>query len=1195
MFVTITRTKTSLRRGLMASCLGVAAIFAVAAVQPQAFAQATTAAGAIQGTITDQNGAVIPGAAVTITSLGTGNVKNVVTDGAGLYTSGPLVPGQYSIAFAAKGFQSMKTTTTVQIANSTNGSYKLAVGEATQVVEVTADAARVNTDQDTVQGVLTAQQIDELPIAGRNFLDLAQLEPGVQLQDGQAFDPTKAGFSSISINSVFGRTARIMLDGQDISDETVGTTTLNVSQGSIDQFAIARSTLDASTEITSTGSITVSTRSGTNSFHGQAFGIFRDNNVGFANTPGGNNYYFQRSQFGGRIGGPIWKDKLFFFADAERNKQDQFSPVLLSAPFTALGSGYASPFRDTYSVGRLDYAAPHGVHVFFRAAYEANSLAGTFGYGFSRYVTRNNTPIFATGADWVNGKFSHSLRASYLKFHNLIGDDSAGTLDFTPGIELFLGSLITGPNLLAPQQTFQSDKQIRYDGSYIVGSHQLRYGVSVNRILGGGFASFFGFAPLVQSSPSLLSAGGNPSNPGDYLAEYAILGNGQGYSTEIPQFGRPAGGQYDWRSGYYFADSWRVKPQFTIIYGIRYGIDTGRSDADLAPIPCSAAAGFGALAPCTGSGNLLDSFGGGLGKRVRQPYSNFSPQAGFAWDVKGDGKTVIRGGTGIYYENSIFNNTLFDRPAKLAKGLFFGTGFLSCGSTTSIPNPTGGAPITTGNGQTITELCNEPLSQSAAGFADLQKQFQVDTLAAGAASNGVYVGNTLTFSPAVGLSAYAPDYKAPRSVQFNLGMQREVWHNAILTADYVRNVGLHFQMAVDANRNGSAQYLNKIAAQNAIANTLASCGASTIEGAIISCAANGGAPATLANFSANGLDSGNVYLSTYPAALFGLTPDTGAAFPGINPLVGEGNFLYPIGRSLYSGLQFNLRQSKIRPVPGISSGSFEASYTLSRFVSTAGANGGDQFFSPGARDNNNPTATMGPVGLDRTHQFSFGGFFTVSHGPTMSIISHFYSAPPTSLVVGNNSATTGLIFQTDFTGDGTTQDLIPGTKEGEFGRHYRGPGINQLINRYNSQTAGTLTPAGLALVNSGLFTSAQLSTLGAVAPTLNQAPSDQYGNGMLRTFDLALSYPIKLPFLGEAASLEPSISFFNLFNFANLGNMSGILNDSLGASGLPTANSTSQSNDPGQGNRTFLRTSNGSGSFSEGAPRTTEFGLKFNF
>ncbi len=210
------------------------------------------------------------------------------------------------------------------------------------MVEVKAGEIQVNTEQVTVQGVLTSQQIENLPINGRNFLDLAQLEPGVQIQDGGNFDPTKNGFSSISFGGRFGRTARIEVDGLDISDETVGTTTQNIPEGAIQEFQIEQSSLDISTELTSSGAVNVITKSGTNAYHGEGYYYFRDQALN-ANLPGASSNYFQRNQFGASVGGPIIHDKLFFFLNAERTKQDLLDPVLPSGPFQALTGSFVSP------------------------------------------------------------------------------------------------------------------------------------------------------------------------------------------------------------------------------------------------------------------------------------------------------------------------------------------------------------------------------------------------------------------------------------------------------------------------------------------------------------------------------------------------------------------------------------------------------------------------------------------------------------------------------------------------------------------------------------------------------------------------------------------------------------------------------------------------------------------------------------
>src|SRR5437868_12915040 len=272
--------------------------------QLPARAQSTISTGSIQGTVTDPNGAVVPGATVTITNKATGQSSKITSSASGSYASGALIPGEYTVKVEAKGFQTQVLNVPVQVGNISAGSAKLTVGQSTEVVEVTGSAVAVNTEQATVQGVLTTQQIENLPINGRNFLDLAQLEPGVQIQDGGNFDPTKNGFSSISFGGRFGRTARIDADGIDISDETVGTTTSNIPASAIAEFQLSQSSLDLSQDLTSSGAVNVTTRSGTNSVHGEAFGLFRDASVGGASSPGGANLPTQRSQFGGAVGGP---------------------------------------------------------------------------------------------------------------------------------------------------------------------------------------------------------------------------------------------------------------------------------------------------------------------------------------------------------------------------------------------------------------------------------------------------------------------------------------------------------------------------------------------------------------------------------------------------------------------------------------------------------------------------------------------------------------------------------------------------------------------------------------------------------------------------------------------------------------------------------------------------------------------------
>ena len=1205
----------SSRPGVRFTLLALITLSAFLLTSVAGFAQTTISQGSIQGSITDPSGAVVSGAKITITNKANGQVSTTTSSSSGTYNSGGLIPGDYVVRVEASGFKTTQLPVVVQVAVTASGNIKLEVGQGSTVVEVQGAAVTVNTEQATVQGVLTADQIDKLPVDGRNFLDLAQLEPGVQIQDGQTFDPTKAGYSSISINGVYGRTPRIELDGLDISDENVGTTTQNVALSSIQEFNISRSGLDLSTELTSAGSVNVATRSGTNQLHGMAFYDFRDRNALTANFAEDVTGYYQRNNFGGRLGGAVIKDKLFFFIDSERIKQDGIVPVSV-ASFSGLSGGFTSPFRDTELTGKLDWNATKDIHVFYRFSYNWNISESNFGYDYSVYSNKDNTPSHALGVDWNKGSWSHSFRVGYLKFHNQIAGATT-SIDPLPTGEiaaLDTGEVISGPNLLAPQGTLQTNKQFKYDGSKVWKSHIFRFGTGVNRILGGGFASFFGIAPLDYTLSNSASVGVSGLLAQPFFL--GILGNGQGFFTEKPAFGYPGGGQFDTRFQAYVGDSWKIKPNFTLSYGLRYNRDTGRSDSDLAPTSCSAvnpallAAGFPGC-----SGNLLDQWGAGLGGRVQNPNHNFGPQFGFAWDPMKDGKTVIRGGAGLYYENYIFNNTLFDRPNKLAQGLFFGDGILNCtapGGPGSVSfNLTSSQSVTSVNGTDLaTGVCQQPLSVAGPLVFDLQQQYQAAVKALGPQSNSNFVGNDLTLNTHIVGPAFAPDFRTARSYQMNIGVQRQLTRGGVFTADYVRNVSLHFQTAVDVNHVGDSRYLNQTAALNAINATAGAFGCATATSgataqAAVDCylAANPGA--SINDFAGNGLDSGLALSSNFGFTgaspyVFGATPDTFAAFGGVNPNLGVGEFNFPIGRSVYNGLQTSYKQQVGNPFRGVNSMDLTVSYTLSRFKGTGG---NDQNFSPLAFDMRDPNRFFGPTALDRTHQFKFGATFNVMHhGPQFSVIGNFGSAPPTSLTVASPGGTTGTgeIFRSDLTGDGTVADFFPingGTvgNLGQFQRQVSASGLINAVNNWNTNQAGTPTPAGQALIDAGLFRLDQLQALGGVKQVLAVPPPDQAGNSIYKEVSTVLSWPIKIR---ERFTIEPSISAFNVFNFANFGRLTGGINSAAngGAGGSVdgTANSHTGTN-PTFADLNSVRIGTGSGVFAVGASRQVEFGLKISF
>ena len=1209
---------------------GLALVLAVLNCQ-LAWSQATVGTGSIEGTVTDPTAAVVAGAKVTITNQATGQVISTTTNTAGTYTSGALTPGSYKVRVAAPNFKAFETVETVQIGVVSPGNVKLELGEATSTVEVTGEAVAVNTEQAEVSGTLTSDQIENLPVNGRNFLDLAQLEPGVQIQDGGNFDPTKTGFSSISFGGRYGRTARIEVDGVDVSDETVGTTTTNIPASAIDEFQLAQSSLDFSNELTSSGAVNVATKSGTNTLHGEAFGLFRDSSEGAA-LPGGGTY--QRSQYGGDVGGAIIKDKLFYFLDGERILQHAGAGLIFGAPFTSFDGSFQSPYKDEELLGKVDWQATKNLHTFFRYNFFSNNLVPSFGPpSYSFFGNKDRSRVFAGGADFTTGSFTHSFRAEYLKFVNNIADAVRGSgapfAGYPVSMDFTSNGLATGPSPDAPQNTFQSDRQIKYDGSFVHGSHILRYGVALNHIQGGGYASFFGVTADAYDFQYSIATGAaynsyvgaivtcpggqtGVSCPLNYTPDLVYIGNGLGYSSEKPAFGKRFGGNGpDNRIGAYVGDGWKVRPSLTFTYGLRYTRDTGRTDSDLNTL------------------QVVNEYLPGLGNPVKQANADFGPQAGFAWNVKGDGKTVIRGGVGLYYENAIWNNVLFDRPGRLASGAFLsyvpacynGVAYpvpFADGSTPSIPG--GDATCLSAIGGTLpagtsTSLLNCSGLTTAVCIADFESKFQAAAAAHPIGANAEYIPAQIAAGEQItgGGGTFAPNYKVPRSVQMNIGFQRELKQGMVLTADYLRNVGTHYLINVDQNHTGDAAYLNIPAAEAAIAATNTSFGcAPGVAG--IGCAITAGA--AIGDYATNGLDSpGDISGDAQCGGGLAASYAVACAFGGINPQIGYAPFLEPIGRAVYNALDVKWVDNVRNPFTGVRYLNFQVSYTLSRFQNTGTSDAfdtpgspatEDQDFINNALDNRTPNRYFGDSTLDRTHQLNMGGWADLPGGFRLGIISHFWSPLASTPLISNSGA--GAIFQSDFSGSGVTGDPLPiaqtsatcGTvggscnyttyKNGAFGRSLSPAGLNAAVENYNSAIAGkTVTPAGQALINAGLFTEAQLIALGATPQSIDTSNPSQVPLGWLRAFDLEVSYHHS--FFNERVTLTPSVSIFNLFNFVNFDSPADILSGAL--TGVPGSIYGTPPNS--EANPRPDRVGLGTGVFAFGAPRAIEWGLKLTF
>ena len=444
------------------------------------------------------------------------------------------------------------------------------------------------------------------------------------------------------------------------------------------------------------------------------------------------------------------------------------------------------------------------------------------------------------------------------------------------------------------------------------------------------------------------------------------------FFTENPGFKLPGGGTADWRQGAYVSDNWKIVPSFTLTAGVRWSVDTDRANQDLPTPPCSVV-DPSLQAPCTGSSPLLDQFQPGFGKKIHQPYANFGPQLGFAYSP-GDHKTVIRAAFGIFYESDVFNNTTNARGNLIPKGLFNDESHTICGGSNSLTLPDGNCADQRWRRLHRNHLLRIPVTVRTALHPTCRIFIRPRPRRSGRPAMVASWVTPLTIN-----GAYAAPYRTPYSEQWNGGVQRELFPGGIVSVDYVHNSTLKITQQIDVNHVGAARTLRATAAQNAMAATTASFGcAGGFSSAAIDCAIAAGALIT--DFASNGLDSGNTFLNSNPASYNGLTPDTGAAFPGVNPLLGQGLFLLPAGRSGYDALQVVFREQKSHPLPGFVSSNLQVSYSLSRIVSTANPainNGntgiGDQFFASPSYDYDNPTQYIGRNGLDHTHEISFGG------------------------------------------------------------------------------------------------------------------------------------------------------------------------------------------------------------------------------
>ncbi len=1188
--------------------------------------------GTIQGIVRDDSGVPVEGARILYGSRDTDTSGVTRTGKDGAYVTEPVPPGVYVVRVEGRDMLIAESSATVVVATAATADFKL---------------EWINPGPARLESKFSGDVPDTLPINGRNYLSAAQLQPDVQAVDGKVYGPGKSGLQSLSIGSQLGRTTHFDVDEVEAMDETRGASTMNLPAEAVSEVTVTRAVPELFQSLNAAGSVRITTRSGEDEWHANLFGNLEDRSAGMAGFPAGNAKY-SRQQYGFGAGGAVIKDKAFLFIGGERAKQDGVLPIELGFPAPNGISLQSAYFRENMVTARFDYNLSDNMKWFARLSYDN---ANEVGPSQSQSNLRNqfNVPGGVFGADWNRGRFVNSARFGYQKMVNAINPDLQDSA--AAPFHIQLGSYGLGPSVAGPRQTIQRDLFGRYDSSTVYKVfNTIRFGGAIHRIAQGDFYAPGNYASVTSSNgldtinainnnPSLFPL--NPSdgegaadNPLNYPVGTITIFNGLGGFSENSAFNRSTGGHFDTRFEGYIGDTYNLFPNLNLSIGVNYVRDSGRTDSDLAPVPCSAINTSIVPIPICTTGYILDQFGlipnpvpNGpthqfIGGRVNQPDLNFSPQAGVAWDPGHNGRTVMRASAGLFYDNFLLQNAYQDRINRLSNGQYNRSLTLCPAGAVLFPD---GSVVNSVNGVDIASgICGQPIGSVATAIETFQSDFTAAQSAATGANMYSLANSVANFG-----GMLAPGFRTPRVVHMNFGLQHQMGERGTFSLDYVREIGTQFPLGIDTNHVGDAAYLtdgdnlnpalNTYQAElDAINDTLAANPLSRAAGcplkypatfagsssqAAVNCYLAAVPGASITDFAIHGLDSSNSFCGPFPCSVLGKLNGAGnfqrAAFGGINPNVGSNIMYFPSGRSKYQAAHLAYKTSLANPFSNVRRMDLAIQYTLSRYntnLAEPDGSGGDYSLLSVAEDYNRPhTGHWGSAGLDRRHQLTFTPTAELAHGLRLSMITHLGSPLPLSayLPQQDGGGVAGEIFRSDITGDGKPGDLLGII--GSTGK-YSSSNLTNLIAHFNESYAGRLTPAGLTLVNSNLFTAQQLVALGAYAPLIQSLPGHASTATWLKTMDLRLSWPLQI---GERVKLEPNVSAFNLFNWANFGGagnqLSGVLN---GAPGSSLNNSSSPGYCGSSG--TFCssrldRVLQGSGTYADEAPRQLEFGVRVTF
>ncbi len=774
------------------------------------WAQAPT--GTIAGTVVDESGAVIPNAAVRLTNKATGAVRNGVADARGEYSFPALQAGEYELRAEAKGFRTLVRTAEVTTGATTTAELKLTVGQTAEVMTVEGAAAQLAYDSNKIDGVVGRQQIENLPLNGRSFLQLASLEPGVTVNTA-SLSQYNAQFSVTILGGDAGRTA-IQADGGNIRDRTTGNTSQNISQETVQEFQLSSVNFDLSTGVSSVGAVNIVTRGGGNDFHGTGYFYYRDSNIAAYPALRRNRInpepFFARRQPGVWVSGPIKKDKLFFFANYEYNNQDGVVTVQPNAAsLQTFIDNPTSPYNVHQFSVRADWRLSTNHTIFGRWTIDKNRSFGSPGGNPlpSNWLanTNNNNQTILGWTSTLSPRFVNDFRFSYVywKNRNLVPTDGdcpasrpgcIGTGG--PQVTVAGAGFVIGNTQNAPQGRDYDTFQWVNNSTWQKGGHRIKFGGELERDTTEGFWEFCLPACITTWSPEQIAsfnATAAPANripmPTSFttyadLLELPFQAMTVGYGSPLsPAPFQQDKSKFNYRVRWYAQDTWKIKPRFTLNYGLSWAAESTLANHDLDK-PAY-------LAPIIGDT-----------RATRRDFDNFAPSVGFAYALGKDNKTVIRGGAGVYYDTQFLWERLNERNSigPIGNGRNNVSGNQLQNTIANIPGVPVGTPLQFQN--VPTQLRLKHIIQMSPGFeATLQRLFPPNF-------NDLSVRGVNAQKGVSGFATIIPtDYPTSYGFHMNIGVQREIARNLVVQADFVNRQFLrrNFGTTVDANRWNSAE------------------------------------------------------------------------------------------------------------------------------------------------------------------------------------------------------------------------------------------------------------------------------------------------------------------------------------------------------------------------------------------------------